>query len=91
MSTYAYIFVLADNILFSIKRVSARHLEWLKEVKKAHRYTETNSLSQVQTINSRGIFKVGNIGKHSQTLAMGQEDQVRYRSSTTFVKNSHSG
>jgi hypothetical protein len=42
---------------------TARQLEWLKTVKQSHGSVEVTSLAQAESINTNGIYQVGNLQK----------------------------
>lgn len=43
-----------------------KSLEWLKSVKKAHGSLEVDVLSQAETLNAKGVYKIGYIGGNTR-------------------------
>ena len=47
------------NIFFLIQKATGEKLSWLKNVKEMYGSVETSSLKRAQTINLKGVYKVG--------------------------------
>ena len=62
-STFRNIFDMSTNISFIFQFDTARQLEWLKTVKQSHGSVEVTSLAQAESINTNGIYQVGNLQK----------------------------
>ncbi|XP_064641333.1 E3 ubiquitin-protein ligase rnf213-alpha-like isoform X2 [Lineus longissimus] len=53
----------SDNMLTDKLLDTKRHMAWLKFIKDSHGSVEVSSLSEVDAINGRGVYKVGNLKK----------------------------